>query len=133
MLTQKPFGAWCNGEWYGKRTTKKEHNEQTDMTVVCGALCIAMAGCGKSDRDRYIEAMSEVIPETNKEEITKGTEHFDSLPSAEEKCKAADYAEYFAYLKRTTGGDMREIKKKVSKTFEGMSADARRNILKKCR
>lgn len=105
------------------------------MTVVCGALCIAMAGCGKSDRDRYIEAMSEVIPETNKEEITKETEHFDSLPSAEEKCKAADFAEYFALLKKTSGGmmSMSDIKKMVSKTFDGMTAEQRKDFLKKCR
>lgn len=103
------------------------------MVLVCGVLCIAMVGCGKSDRDRYIEAMSEVIPETQKEEIEKEIKHFDSLNSAEEKCKAADYAEYFAYLKRTTGEDMQQIKRKVSKTFEGKSAEVRKNILKKCR
>lgn len=101
------------------------------MAVSALMLGVTMVGCGKSDRDRFLEAMNQVL--TDKEEITRETKHFDES-SAEDQCKQADYAEYFALLKKTSGGvmSMRDIKKTVSKTFEGMSAEQRKDYLKKC-
>ena len=91
-----------------------------------------MTGCGKSDRERYMESMAQVL--TDADEIAKETKHFDEL-SDEKKSKAADYAEYFAILKKTTNGvmSMRDIKKTVEKTFDGMTAEQRKEFLKKCR
>lgn len=102
------------------------------MVVTMLTLGVAVVGCGKSDRDRYLEAMSQVL--TDKDEIAKETKRFDES-SAEEQCKTADFAEYFALLKKTSGGmmSMRDIKKTVSKTFDGMTAEQRKDFLKKCR
>ena len=43
--------------------------------------------------------------------------------------------DYFALLKKASGGvmSMRDIKKTVSKTFEGMSAEQRKDFLKNAR
>ena len=56
-----------------------------------------MTGCGKSDRERYMESMAQVL--TDADEIAKETKHFDEL-SDEEKSKVADFAEYFVILKK---------------------------------
>ena len=95
-------------------------------------IAFGVTGCGKSNRDRFSESMAQVI--TDSDEIKKEMERFDKMDK-DEQCKTADYAEYFALLKKASGGalGMREIKKTVSKQFEGMSAEQRSEFLKKCR
>ena len=102
------------------------------VSVLILSMSVVMSGCGKSDRDRYMEAIGQVL--TDKDEIAKETKHFDEA-TKEKQCEYADYAEYFALLKKTSGGmmSMRDIKKTVGRTFEGMSAEQRKDFLAKCR
>lgn len=102
------------------------------VVVVLAIVFAGITGCGKSDRDRYEAAMAQVI--TSKEEKAREMEHFDKMDKAEQ-CKSADYAEYFAILKKTSGGtlDNRTIKKTVGRAFEDKSADERAAFLKKVR
>lgn len=102
------------------------------LVVLVVAMGVVMTGCGKSDRERYMEAMSQVL--TDADEIAKETKRFDEL-SDEKKSEAADYAEYFAILKKTTNGlmSMRDMKKTVEETFDGMTAEQRKDFLKRFR
>ena len=101
------------------------------MVVTVLTLGVAVVGCGKSDRDRYFEAMSQVL--TDKDEIAKETKRFDES-SAEEQCKWADHAELFALLKKIDPTkSMREIKKAVERAFENQAPEQRKEILKRYR
>ena len=102
------------------------------ITIMLG-IAIISTGCSKtpSPRERFIAAMHEVLGGAS-EEVLREMEHFDKS-DAEDQLKQADYAEYFAYLKKTSGADMRTIKHMVGTTFEGKSAQERAEILKTIR
>ena len=97
---------------------------------------VAIIGCGKSDRERFVEAIPRIS--TDKAEIANGLKEFEGS-SQEEQHRLADlaedYAEYVTFLKKTSGGimSMRDIKKTVTKTFDGMSPEERKDFLKKLR
>lgn len=103
------------------------------ITVLLG-IAVMSTGCSKtpSPRERFCAAMHEVLSDAPEETLRKELEHFDKS-DAEEQLKQADYAEYFAYLSKTTGLDMRTIKRTVSVSFEGKSAQERAEILKAAR
>jgi len=101
------------------------------LSFVVG-MSLGITGCGNSDRARFEDAIEQVV--ADKAEKAHEMDRFDKM-SKEEQAKTADYAEYFAILKKTSGGalDDRMIKKTVSKTFEGKDAVERAQFLKKVR
>ena len=103
--------------------------KQIMIGMVAVAMCVALSGCGDSPTARYEKAMSAVI--TDADEYQKELQYFKKL-SKDEQIKGADYAEYFALLKKTTPLGMREIKKMVERQLEGMDANQRKKFLKKC-